>query len=318
MEKFKLISYHVFFGNINGLILENIYNQRKRNEYLTFVKKEKINYIFPQDNDMSLLTIFQGIEYLTIPEDAENIESLYALSSLRGIEICADHLTNLSLEKFSNLEFLSIIGHPKDINVIKFKDHIKRLYCNNWNYENLENLFGFNNLESLMIDGCRRLKSLKGLVSLKHLENLRAIYCLKLVNIEALKYIKGSLKTLEIMQCNKVSSFSVVAELNLLQDLVLISGTSMPPKILNSVSFINNLKELKTFVTDYTIMDFDLTPLLKLEHAELIKYHNQYNLKDEDLPKKYVIVKTPKGLQTKFLKELEGGKNNANIIWGDK
>ena len=67
----------LFFNNAEGIILDDAYDILKRKEYVKYVEENDIKYIRSQDVDMVNMTYFPDIEYLTVPDDAENLATLY-------------------------------------------------------------------------------------------------------------------------------------------------------------------------------------------------------------------------------------------------
>lgn len=92
--------------------------------------------------------------------------------------------------------------------------------------------------------------------------------------------VKGNLKALRITNCPKIKDFSVLKTLEKLE-LLEISGSNE----LQDLSFISQMKNLKSFVFDVPVLDGDLTPCLSLCYAHCRKSRKGYNLTDKHLPK---------------------------------
>ena len=81
----KKVTSLYYNGKDNGIILDDAYDLYKRNQYIKYIKEKSINYLYCQDLDMNLLASFPDMEFITIPEDAENIEGVYNLKLLTGL-----------------------------------------------------------------------------------------------------------------------------------------------------------------------------------------------------------------------------------------
>lgn len=272
----------IFFKNLaNGIVLDNAYDIYMRNQYIDYVYNKNINYIWSQDIDMNMISFFPDIEFLTVPQDAENIQALYNLKKLKGIEISARCLDELDLSQFNNLEYLLVIEKPKKMNNLEGCKNLKHLYCSQWKILDIDDLKCLNSLESLTLQFCERLQSLKGIEYFIHLKELKIEYCLKLRRINDLKEIKGSLKRLTLEDCNKIEDLNTI---ELLYELEWLHLFSFQTRVINkfpSLKFVNQMPHLKNFLTDYKIGDGDLTPLLKVENVDILNFYPYYNLKED-------------------------------------
>ena len=85
------IKYNSFF-NKEGFLLDDAYDPFKRMQYINYFKEHQTEYICCQDADLKNLVGFIGIQYLTIPEEADNYQELEKISDLIGIELCGTQL----------------------------------------------------------------------------------------------------------------------------------------------------------------------------------------------------------------------------------
>ena len=69
------IKYNSFF-NKEGFLLDDAYDPFKRIQYINYFKEHQTEYICCQDADLKNLVGFIGIQYLTIPEEADNYQEL--------------------------------------------------------------------------------------------------------------------------------------------------------------------------------------------------------------------------------------------------
>ena len=128
-----------FGKNVEGIILDNAYDEYNRNRFIDFVKKNHTSYIYCRDVDLRLLSSFSQIEYLTLPEEAEHLENLRCLSELKGIEITAQCLSKIDLSWFPQLDCLVVHGQPVQEIIC---DNLNHLYCSQWSMKDLRNFIG--------------------------------------------------------------------------------------------------------------------------------------------------------------------------------
>ena len=106
----------------------------------------------------------------------------------------------------------------------------------------------------------------------------------------------------------------VLGELVNLIDLTIIAESVDSNCKIPSLVFIDNMKLLEYFSTNYKIEDGDLHRLCKIRDANIMAFYRNYNLKDKDLPHEYVFLND--GILRKVkLAELELGKDDNRISW---
>lgn len=274
------IQSHYFGEQANGIILDNAYDLYKRNQYAKYMAENGINYLRCKDEDMNLLAFFPNAEYVTVPEEAKNIDGLYNLKRLKGLEITAKNLEILNLSCFNALEYLIVHDYSKKYFELKVGKQLKRLALVHSDIENLDFEFINCDLKALRLEFCYNLKTLKGIRKLGRLNRLELDYCLKLENIEDIKAFSNSLNYLRITDCNKIQEITdVLFELSGLETLYISTSQTNRVNNLTSVKFIEKQKKLKDFMTDYKIEDGDLKPLLNVENVDILKFYKNYNLK---------------------------------------
>ncbi len=106
--RFVKATWQYFGEDIHGIVLDNSYDEYNRNEYVKHVKKEGIRYLCAQDTDMRMVASFEDIEFLKIPPEAEYLEALRSLKSLKGIWVCSEELAKMDLSWFPTLQELSV------------------------------------------------------------------------------------------------------------------------------------------------------------------------------------------------------------------
>lgn len=273
-------------GKDNGVILDGAYDLYNRNQYTKYVKENSVNYLYCQDVDMSLLAFFPDIEFITIPEDAENIEGVYALKSLRGLEITANKLELLELSRFSDLEYLVIRDYLKERDLLLNCKRLKHLCLVRSGVTNLKTILSNCDLESLRLEFCYNLKSLNGVQCLQNLSKIELDYCLKLENISDIQSAANSLKYLRITDCNKIRELpSELIKLSELETLYVSTSQTRCVNKFTSIEFIKKLTKLKNFMTDYKIEDGNLEPLLNVENVDVLKFYKNYNMKENSFAK---------------------------------
>lgn len=270
-----------FGSEIKGIILDNAYDTYCKNRYIDYMQKDEITYLLCQDVDMSLLKDFKKTEYLTVPEEAENLGALCDLDKIKGLELTAACLAQIDLNWFPLLEILVVHGQPvKKITC----DKIRKIYCCQWAMKELTDFISAKNLKSLHLEYCTKLESLNGLKCLQNLETLEIDYCLNLKNLIALEEIAESLKELSITDCNKINEYHAFSKLKKLEILYLTRFQTNKTGTIDSIKFIDLLPNLQRFMTDYRIEDKDLTPLLKLKEATILRFYKDYNVQENALP----------------------------------
>jgi hypothetical protein len=260
-------SYDIFFGEVNGIKIDNAYDIYQLNTYKKMYAEKNYNYIDSQDNDLSYLTLFKDIEYIKIPREAENLDFLYELPNLKGMNLYSSCLNKLDITQFKDLKDLFI---NEDDSIINFEDfnNIKSLYLNQFKFKDLNNIVKLD-IEMLTIDFCEKLESLEGIEKLPNLNELIIIYCKKLSNISKLKEIKNKLIKLSLFDCNRINDFQVFNELNNLEELKLINDN--PKGMIFDIQFLQKMHNLQVFVSNFKIKKDDLTLLRQVKNVEIIK-----------------------------------------------
>ena len=123
--------------------------------------------------------------------------------------------------------------------------------------------------------------SLDGIETLSDLQELGINYCSKLKDISAIKGCKN-LEAIKFEACKHIADFNSLALLKKVKELKLFNCGEI-----NSLKFIESIPSLEHLLfTGTNIVDGDLTPCLRLAHAET-NDKRHYNMKAKDLPNKY-------------------------------
>lgn len=150
--------------------------------------------------------------------------------------------------------------------------------------KNLQYISELKNIDSLAISG-NKIQSLHGIENMK-LQCFSISSSRKLTDISSLEYSYDTLQFLRIDHCPNISDLSILGTLHNLKSLV-ISGYKGQ---LDSLSFLDELSNLNYFVTDYNVIDGNLSKLKRISYASIINNRKHYNLKDEDLCRKSSVV----------------------------
>lgn len=160
----RFINYDDFFDSVNGVIIDNMYDDYLKQQQMKVIANNSINYILSKDNDLSYLNynVFKNIEFLSISQEVENIEYIYNLSNLKGIKTYSSVLKMIEIEKLGSLNMVYIIYDelfdlkriPKNINKIGL-----RFYKNS----TISELGELKSLVSIRIDNSSTLKNLDGI-----------------------------------------------------------------------------------------------------------------------------------------------------------
>lgn len=197
------------------------------------------------------------ISYFSDKNDTEGIIDLNEFPNIRSLFTWEYNVTNLPYAK--TLQTLGIDTMNTDLTYLS----------------------QLKNLDSLAVGG-KRLRSLAGIEDM-NLQCVSVDSSKKLVDINSLEASKDTLRFLRIEYCPNIKDFSVIRKLKKLESLAICGykGT------LEDLGFIDELPELKSFVTDYNVLDGNIKPLLRLPYASILQDRRHYNLKDDDLKREY-------------------------------
>lgn len=306
--------YEPFFQVNAGIIIDDAYDIHKRLVYDEYITSNKIEYIYAQDNDISNFSFLSKVRYISLNKDCENYDFLNKYTNIECISLYASTFNKMNSYDFKRLEKLCIIFDEE----IKMKlPNIKALKLNACMYEPKQ--LDFKNLtcvKELVLMGFKKINNLEFLPL--NISNLIIDYCPKLSDINYLVSLKN-LVSLQLVDCNKINNVDkIVCNLKKLDTFSIYSDETSKCGHFGNLNFINNMPNLKKIKTDYMVDNNNLKPLLKLEDVTLLKWKKYYNLRDKDLPHKFVLVKKGKNEVTfENIEKLENGINNQNIIWND-
>lgn len=276
---------------MNKEILEN---PRTLEEYKTYIQEkgiEKAKIFLPH---LEILKYCPSLKHLHIfpSEDVPDFDFsvLYERPEIKAL-FCRNnygsreqYYSNIDFSKIGGLVDLGVDAHKASLNFNRVET-LKSLFIGGFKGKNydLTDAFCSKELDTLRILQCG-IYSLEGIDMSDKMQCVYLEYNSKLQDISALKKVRNTLKALHIENCPKITDFSVLRELENLECLSIMGKNILP-----DLSFIKELKNLKTFTFDVFIKDGNLEPCLTLQYAAAITNRRGYNLKDNDLPKgKYV------------------------------
>jgi len=219
------------------------------------------------------------IRYVTINStDGFDLDSVLQLRSLKGLDFKnLSERSSLDLSSLVTLEKLNVFSAKN----VSFPSSIRILRLSNYK-SSIDNLFSqVDDLIYLRIAGARSTTEIQGLSKFKNLLKLELEELPKLDSIQSIASI-DSLKSLSVTVCKKVSDVATVDNMTKLVDLRLAKTEPV-----NSLAFLNELKELESFVlgTGTVVLDDNLRPILDLPALKFCEISNtrSYNLKNKDI-----------------------------------
>lgn len=264
------------------------HSKRDLDEHIALINELKIEKAVIIANNIDFIEACPSLRHLKIipSEDSGNgfdyspLYNMPEIKSLWGATIYGkneEFFTSLDYSKIKGIEAFGIYnsGYLNYQNIIT----LKSLALSNFKGKDLQNTFSSLELDTLSLIQCK-VKSLEGIQKSQNMQCLYLYYNRSLQDISALLKVKNSLRALRIENCPKIEDFSVLGELENLELLELSGGNELP-----SLSFIKNMKNLKTFIFSMNVKDGDLSPCLDLSYVYCQKNRKHYNIKDIKLPK---------------------------------
>ena len=145
--------------------------------------------------------------------------------------------------------------------------------------DNLYQISRSGELKDLTVLQCG-IRSLDGIEQYQKLQSLDLSSNRLLCDISMLGKVGESLRLLNIEGCAKITDFSCLYDLTVLEHLSLIGNNVLP-----DLEFLKRMTRLKTFTFSMEIVGGDLSPCLRIPYVSCMKNRKWYNLKDKDLPK---------------------------------
>ncbi len=208
--------------------------------------------------------------------DMPNIKRLYC-DTMYGAN--AEKYSCVDYSKVKGLQCLITMGKKGHLNICKVRG-LKTLHLQEGKAcgEDLADAFDVSRLECLSLTQMP-LRSLRGLEKAKKLRILELNYNRNLADISALGALGGSLQSLWIEACGKITDFSALAHLPKLEQLYLLGSNHLP-----NLDFLKNMPKLKALKIFMTVDDGNLALCDGIPWV-MIKGKKHYNRKDRDFTK---------------------------------
>ena len=263
-------------------------SERTIEEHIAFIDRHSIKKAIVIAEDIHFLKHCPSLEHMSI-YPANSVNGEFDFSPLREISWLKSLFCNTSYGKelsekcivdysgIDNLISLSVAS-SECINYNRIPS-LKTLRASNQTSQDLSGYFCSESLDSLQI----MTSAIRSLDGISRAPNMQCVFLYgnrSLYDIGNLMDVKDSLRSLYIDSCPRIKDFSVLSHLHQLEFLHL-SGSN----VLQDVSFIDQLPNLKTLILKMDVQSGDLTPCLKLSYVHVGKIRKHYNIKQKDLPK---------------------------------
>lgn len=302
-----------FFGTKKGCLVDNAYDKYVLNNIIRFYNENKVEYLHFQDCDLSSLSYFLSVKFLSIPDEATNVSCVNNLSELIGLEIYSSCICSINKAVLERIQYLSILFN--DNSVIDFSTFkaLKKLRVVGFTH-NAVNIT--ENLDFLELNCCKKINTLDFLKNIHSLKSIKLDYLPKLENIRELKNISKSLNSLAICDCKNIKDIEeTLYALTGLKQLQIYTVTTDSRLTFSSLNFLKGMTALESFASNYKIADGNLSELLNLKDANITSFYKNYNLKDKDLPHTYVLIDDNGVFRKVSLASLDLGKADERIRW---
>ena len=265
-------------------------------EYLESERPVSPANIIAEFDELKLLDRIPAIDSLILEGgDAENaaFDSLYRHTEIKSLKIAyyetdGYSLWTIDLSFFSSLQIL-VSSTSYNFKNIRSIGSLKALLVREWYNTDLGILDG-SEIESLVIVNGRKLISFGGFSS----ERLKALFVSysraeKIAPLESFR----CLELLELDHCHRITDWDSFC-LPGLKILFLLGNNK-----LRSVSFVDNLPDLRSFLLEGSIGDGDLLPLKRLDRCFVTPFKKNYNVSRHEIKEVY-DYKTPLSIEPRF------------------
>lgn len=258
-------------------------------EHIRLIREEKIERALIIADDISFITECPSLKMFSI-FPANSVGSGFDFSplySVQEIKMLNCHTTYGEKEKeSSSIDYSKITGlidlgvYGKGHFNYDSIDTLEKFWVSNIKKcDNLYQISRSSELKDLTILQCG-LKSLEGIEQYQKLQSLDLSNNRLLCDISMLGKVSKSLRFLNIEGCVKITDFSCLYDLPMLEHLSLIGSNTLP-----DLEFLKRMTKLKTFIFSMEIIDGDLSPCLQIPYVSCENNKKRYNLKDKELPK---------------------------------
>ncbi len=265
--------------------------EHSEEEYVSFIQSKQIKAATVILDDFSFLNRCPNIEMLSLYPSFQapnhiSFEPVYNLKELRMLEPKTVYgyddrfWSEFNCEKLASASTLEWFGASckKGVKNISALTGLKSLLLSSYRATDLRDAVNSPVLDTLSLLYCGN-RSLEGIEATKNLIALKVDSCFKLVDIDALYSASNTLQGLVIEDCKNIKDFSVLGELKELTRLSILGSGKIP-----TLSFLDNLPNLKTFTLSVDVDDGDLSYCDRLEHTSIYPNRKHFNRKNEDFP----------------------------------
>lgn len=258
-------------------------------EHIRLINEEKIERALIIADDISFITECPSLKMFSVfPANSAgsgfDYSPLYSVQEIKNLNC---HTTYGEKEEEScSIDYSKIAGLI-DLGVYG-KGHLNFASINTlqrfWvsNIKKCDDLYQISRsseLKDLTILQCG-IKSLAGIEQYQKLQSLDLSNNRLLCDISMLGKVGESLRLLNIEGCAKITDFSCLYDMAMLEHLSLIGSNTLP-----DLEFLKRMTKLKTFTFSMDIIGGDLSPCLQIPYVSCAKSKKWYNLKDKELPK---------------------------------
>lgn len=270
--------------------------------YVKFINEKQLEEAIVWVQDLSFLLRCPTLKRLDIAppigyEGDMDYSPLYQLPRIQALQCAAyneewdEYFSEIDYSKINGLECL-MVQVSKGMKNFEKIPTLKSLFISNFKGRNrdLTDMFCSEQLDVLVMISCG-IKSLRGLDQSKKMERMSFSYCRSLEDISELVKAKDTLKSLEIDTCGKIKDFSVLEDLENLEELKLIGNNTIP-----NLNFLKKMKNLRVFIFSMNVADGDLNPCMDIPTVSCVRYRRHYNIKEKELPHA-IIRKRPTAIE---------------------
>lgn len=267
--------------------------ERTIEEHVKFINENNVERVDVFTESIEFLKECPGIKAASVNvplcvEKEFDFSPLYEMENLEAVDCGAESLAGAPRVNKFFVDFTKM-KHIKQIKISlndfrsgtgfqKVKD-LELLRISDCDKEDLREYFCSEKMKYLMIF-YSRLRNLDHIETAPNLKWVQLEELKRLEDISALEHIAGSVEALCISGCPKVKDFSVLEKLVNLRHLELTGRNEIP-----SLSFLNQMPQIQTFLFSMNVLDGDLTPCMKIPYVYCERNRKHYNLKNKDLPR---------------------------------
>ena len=260
-------------------------------EHIAYIRDHDVKKACVVAEDIRFLLQCPGLEYIqvypSLTAESFDYSLLYDMPNLKWVSCEVEVgmksrvVGSIDYSRMKGIQHLCVSGSEGHLNVEKAESVTSLIF--DFGYPKTADLRGMipgKSLRSFSVNQAP-IQTLEGIQDAPQLQRLELSNNRKLTDISALSSLKKSLRYLEIDTCGKIRDFSVLAELENLEYLILKGSNPIPNLI-----FLDDMPKLKYLHFTMNAESGDLSPCLRLNYAR-IQNRKHYSHKDSDMPKAY-------------------------------